>query len=71
MAGTLDAPDQRDDAHTLAAAGAAIRLRHGLVAPPWLTLATLAQERIAKSQAPDPLLTDHEAVALALTYEPV
>ena len=67
MAGTLGRPDQ--DAVRLAAAGAAVRARHGLVTPPWLTVAVAAQQqRGPLSNRPETsALTDNEAVALALT----
>ena len=55
---------------TSVAARAAIRSATTSSPPPWLTLATLAQQRIGNGPRPSPLLTDHEAVALALTYEP-
>jgi hypothetical protein len=74
LAGTLDAPDQRVDAVAVAAVAAAIRARHGLVTPPWLTVAIHAQERLDADPASEPLtssLTDDEAIALALTFDGV
>jgi hypothetical protein len=70
LAGTLTAPGQRANAAKLAAVGGAIRARHGLVTPRWLTAVVAGQEHLASPWFPKPpFVTDDEAIALALTYD--
>jgi hypothetical protein len=67
---TLTAPGQRANAAKLAAVDGAIRARHGLVTPRWLTAAVAGQEHLASPWFPKPpFVTDDEAIALALTYD--
>jgi predicted ATPase/DNA-binding SARP family transcriptional activator len=71
MAGTLG-DDQRPAAITLAAAAAALRSRHGLVTPPWLTVAATGAQHLTAAAITESALmsvNDDEAVGLALSLD--